>query len=220
MSYEKFENTFRVMSAEELKCWSVIPTSVASDCMNRTQSVDAEIKSLTVGSRICGQARTVTAMVGDGGAVHAAVETARTGEILVGSAGGAKNVAVWGGMGHAAAVRHGIGGLVIDGAVRDVADIRASDLPCFCRAVTPRGPHLQFGGTLGAVTAIGDVPVAPGDLVLGDDDGVVVVPLGWTEEVLKRALAHIELERKWLADIDAGHTISEIFNIPRPKILT
>lgn len=220
MAYQKFENTFRVMSAEELRRWSVVPTSVASDCMNRTQAVDAEIKSLTIGARICGQARTVTSMVGDGGAVHAALEAARPGEILVVSAGGAKNVAVWGGVGHAAAMRHGIGGLVIDGAVRDAADIRASGLPCFCRAVTPRGPHMQFGGTLGAVTAVGDVPVAPGDLVLGDDDGVVVVPLNWTEEVLKQALAHVEKERKWLADIDAGHTICEMFDIPRPEALT
>lgn len=220
MAYQKFENTFRVMAAEELGRWSTVPTSVASDCMNRTQAVDAEIKSLAIGARICGQARTVTAMVGDGGAVHAALETARAGEILVVSAGGAKNVAVWGGVGHAAAMRHGIGGLVIDGAVRDAADIRASGLPCFCRAVTPRGPHMKFGGTLGAVTAIGDVPVAPGDLVLGDDDGVVVIPLSWAEEVLKRALAHLELERKWLADIDAGHTICEMFDIPRPEALT
>jgi len=219
VAYLKVDHEFPVMPPGQLQRWSVVPTSVASDCMNRTQAVHADIKSLRPGWRICGQARTVTVMIGDGGAVHAALEEARPGEVIVLAAGGAKNVAVWGGVGHRAAIRHGVGGLVIDGAVRDVAEIRASDLPCFCRAVTPRGPHLQFGGTFGSVTAIGDVPVAQGDLVLGDDDGVVIVPLDWCEDVLDRALEHLARERQWMREIDAGRTISEMFNVPATQQL-
>lgn len=219
MAYQKIEHEFRTMSPDELRAWAGIPTSVASDCMNRTQAVHADIKSVRPGSRLCGQARTVTAMVGDGGAVHAALEEARPGEILVVAAGGAKNVAVWGGVGHAVAVSHGIGGLVIDGAVRDVAEIRESGLSCFCRAVTPRGPHMQFGGTYGAVTAVGDVPVAPGDLVLGDDDGVVIVPLAWAKRVLELALAHLEKEKEWMLELAKGNTICNMFNVPQAEHL-
>lgn len=220
MAYLKLENKFRKIPAEQLERWKSVPTSVASDCMNRTQAVHAEIKSLRPGWRICGQARTVTAMVGDGGAVHAALEEAEPGDVIVVSAGGANSVAVWGGVGHFAAIHHGIGGLVIDGAVRDVAEIRSSNLPCFCRAVTPRGPHMKFGGTIGGVTAIGDVPVAPGDLVLGDDDGVVIVPLVWCDEVLQHALDHMDLERGWMAEIEAGRTICEMFDVPTPQPIT
>lgn len=220
MAYLRIESSFRTLSDEELRAWRTVPTCVASDCMNRTQAVHADIKSVKEGSRICGQARTVTAMVGDGGAVHAALEEANPGEILVVSAGGAKNVAIWGGLGHAAAQRHGIGGLVIDGAVRDVAEIRASGLPCFCRSITPRGPHMQFGGTYGGATAIGDVPVNPGDLVLGDDDGVVIVPLAWAEKVLELALEHLEQEKLWLQELDRGNTICRMFDVPKATTLS
>lgn len=207
------------MSTTELLAWKDVPTSVASDCMNRTQAMNAEIKSVRIGARICGQARTVTPMVGDGGVVHSALEETRPGQILMVAAGGAKEVAVWGGVGHAAAARHGVGGIVIDGAIRDAAEIRASSLPCFCSAVTPRGPHLEFGGTYGGVTAVGGVSVAPGDLVLADDDGVVVVPLAWATRVLGLALAHMEKEKKWMVQIDAGKTISQMFDFPAVETL-
>ncbi len=219
MAYQKIKNDFQVIDDEEMQLWRTVPTTVASDCMNRTQAVHADIKSIKFGSRICGQARTVVAMVGDGGVIHAALEESRPGEVLVVSAGGAKNVAIWGGLGHAAAEYKQIGGLVIDGAIRDVADIHASSVPCFCRAVTPRGPHLQFGGTYGGTIAVGDVPVSQGDLILGDDDGVVVVPLAWSASVLKLALEHLKKEELWFKQIAMGKGICEMFDIPEAGVL-
>lgn len=219
MAYQRIENDFQVISEEEMQLWRKVPTTVASDCMNRTQAVDADIKSVRPGSRICGQARTVVAMVGDGGVIHAALEESRPGEILMVSAGGAKNVAIWGGLGHAAAEYRQIGGLVIDGAIRDVSDIRASSIPCFCRAITPRGPHLQFGGTYGGPIAVGDVPVSQGDLILGDDDGVVVVPLAWTKSVLKLALEHLKKEERWFEEVAKGKGICKMFNIPETRTI-
>lgn len=217
MAYQKLENQFELLSDSALQAWREIPTSVASDCMNRTQAMHAEIKNVQPGMRLCGQARTVTAMVGDGGAVHAALEESKPGDILVVDAGGAANVAVWGGVGTVAALHHGVGGLVIDGAIRDVAEIRAAGFPCFCRAVTPRGPHMQFGGSYGVTTAVGGVPVSQGDLILGDDDGIVVVPLRWAKAVLKLAQDHIEKEKDWIVRIQRGETISEMFHIPLPN---
>lgn len=219
MAYQRLELPYEILSESVMAAWREIPTSVASDCMNRTQAMHADIKNVQPGMRLCGQARTVTAMVGDGGAVHAALEQSLPGEVLVVDAGGVVNVAVWGGVGTIAAIHHGSGGLVIDGATRDVAEIRAAGYPCFCRAVTPRGPHMQFGGSYGVPNSVGGVPINQGDLILGDDDGVVVVPLTRVGEVLKLAQAHVALEKDWIARIKGGETISEMFHIPEPDMI-
>src|SRR5699024_1940603 len=98
--------------------------------------------------------------------------------------------------------------------IRDMADIRPSSVPCFCRGVTPRGPHLEFGGTIGATTAVGNVPVSPGDLILGDDDGVVVVPLRECAAVLEKAQQHLNLEKAWLEGVRSGKVVSQLFDLP------
>ena len=93
-----------------------------------------------------------------------------------------------------------IGGAVIDGAVRDVAEIRASGLPMFCRSVVPRGPHSGFGGTVDGVVSVAGVSISPGDIVLGNDDGVAVVPLRYAAEVFAEATAHLDKEEHgWTA---------------------
>ena len=214
MAYQRVISDYRILSADSLAAWAVIPTAVASDCLNRTQSMQSEIKAISLGMALCGQARPVTAMIGDGGIVHEALLHSRPGEVIVVDAGGCKDVAVWGGIGNAAAVRAGIGGLVIDRAVRDVAELRQSGLPLFCRAAVPRGPHTEFGGTFDAAASVGGVVVHPGDIVLGDDDGVVVVPLAVAERTLEAAQRHLEKERAWMARIEAGETVHAIFGMP------
>jgi 4-hydroxy-4-methyl-2-oxoglutarate aldolase len=219
MAYQRAISTYRLLTETELAAWAKIPTSVASDCMNRTQAMHAEIKSITPGTTMCGQARPVTAMVGDGGIVHEALLHARRGEILVVDAGGCKDIAVWGGIGTAAAIRAGLGGLVIDGAVRDVAEMRQAGFVCFCRAIVPRGPHTEFGGIFDRAASVAGVVVQPGDIVLGDDDGVVVVPLVSADTTLAAAQAHVEKEKVWLQRIAAGETIPAIFGMPSASIV-
>ena len=219
MAYQRARSSYRLLSDAELAAWRTIPTAVATDCMNRTGAMQAEIKSISPGVTICGQARPVIAMVGDGGIVHEALLHARPGEIIAVDAGGCKDVAIWGGIGTAAAVRCGVGGLVIDGAVRDVADMRAAGLPCFCRAVVPRGPHTEFGGTFDVPASVGGVVVQPGDIILGDDDGVVVIPLSRSERVFALAQTHAAKEKVWLERIRQGETIPSIFNMPSAEML-
>ena len=218
MAYQRAQSDYRLLSEAELAAWRTIPTAVATDCMNRTGAMQAEIKSISTGVTLCGQARPVIAMVGDGGIVHEALLHARRGEIIAVDAGGCKDVAIWGGIGTAAAVHCGIGGLVIDGAVRDVAELRAAGLPCFCRAVVPRGPHTEFGGTFDVPAAVGGVVVQPGDIILGDDDGVVVIPLARADRVLALAREHLEKEKTWLERIGNGETIPAIFDMPAAQI--
>ena len=186
---------FPVLAKDALEAWSKLPSSVVTDVMNRSQAMAGAIKPIAPGLKACGQARTLAAMVGDNSGVHALVAIARAGEILVIDAGANEDVAMWGEILTAVARARGVGGAVIDGATRDAAALRAIGFPMFCRAVVPRGPHKGFGGTIDCPISAGEVPVAPGDLVIGDDDGVVVVPLAQADRVLDAARAAADKER-------------------------
>jgi 4-hydroxy-4-methyl-2-oxoglutarate aldolase len=211
MPFEHGDAAFTRLSVKELDAWREIPPAVASDCMNRTQVMKAAIKPITDRATLCGQARTVTTMIGDCGPICALIATARAGEIIVVDAGGVEDTAVWGGMMTEEAVQRGLGGAVVDGAIRDLADLRQTGFAMFCRAVVPRGPHHGFGGTIDASAAVAGVPVRPGDIILGNEDGVVVVPLERASEVLAAAQAHLKKEAGWLQTIRSGGTILDEF---------
>jgi len=219
MALQRHTNNFQRLTPEQLDAWRRIPPAVASDCMNRTQVMHAKMKPLVAGQAICGQARTVTVMVGDCLPICEAIAIAEPGEILVVDAGGVEDVAVWGGVMTFEAVLRQLGGVVIDGAVRDVAEIRSSGLPMFCRAVVPRGPHQGFGGTIDATISVAGVPIAPGDVILGNDDGVVVVPLAAVASILAASQAHLLKEEKWMDGLRSGKTIKQIFAMPEPEIV-
>ncbi|KQR81782.1 dimethylmenaquinone methyltransferase [Burkholderia sp. Leaf177] len=219
MAYHQIDIDFPRLDASVLDQWRQIPAAVASDCMNRTQVMTSKIKPIFSGARLCGQARTVATMVGDCGPICNLIGSARLGEIIVVDAGGAEDIAVWGGVMAEEAVQRGIGGAVIDGAIRDVADMRRLNFPMFCRSVVPRGPHHGFGGTVDATIAVAGAPVSPGDIVLGDDDGVVIVPLASADDILKAAQAHLLKEAKWIEDIRGGVSISEMFSLPQAQTI-
>jgi regulator of RNase E activity RraA len=172
MALRRHEVTFETLSRDILDGFNGLAASQVGDAMNREQIMAAAIKPIAVGTRICGQARTVNAMAGDNGIIHAAIPYARPGEILVVNGMGVEDVAIWGEVMTHAAQKQGIAGIVLDGAVRDVAEMREMGFPVFCRAVVPRGPHKGFGGTIDGAISCAGVAVSPGDLVIGDDDGV------------------------------------------------
>lgn len=219
MALLRHDVTFQRLTEEDIAAWRSIPPAVASDCMNRGQVMQARIKPVAAGQSICGQARTVSVMAGDCLAICEAIGTASPGDILVVDAGGVEDTAVWGGVMTLDATLRRIGGAVIDGAVRDVAEIRASGLPMFCRSVVPRGPHSGFGGTVDGVVSVAGVSISPGDIVLGNDDGVTVVPLRYAAEVFAAATAHLEKEERWLDGLRAGKSIKEMFAYPEPVLV-
>ncbi|MGF7159824.1 regulator of RNase E activity RraA [Rhodoligotrophos appendicifer] len=211
MALQKHDADFRILSAAELDAWRAIPPAVASDCMNRTQVMIARIKPISTGMTLCGQARTAVVMVGDCGPICVQIEQARPGEIVVVDAGGVEDVAVWGGMMAEAAVYRRIGGAVVDGAVRDVADMRKAGLRMFCRAFVPRGPHHGFGGVVDGSVSVGGVPISSGDIILGDDDGVVVVPLADADRILKAAQQHVVKEKDWIDGLRRGEPLPDVY---------
>jgi regulator of RNase E activity RraA len=102
------------------------------------------------------------------------------------------------------AKKKGIAGVVTDGLVRDVQQTRAAGLPMFAIGLTPSGPSKSGVGQINTTIACGNVVVSPGDIILGDDDGVVVIPIGEAEEVLERARERAALEATWFERIERG----------------
>lgn len=210
---------FRVLTAQELLAWAEVPTAVAGDAQNRSRCMSAAIKPIKDGMRMVGQARTVQAMVGDNSAAHAALAIAQRGEVLVIDGCGHVDTALWGGIMTAAAVERGLGGVVIDGAIRDVAELRRTNLPMFARGAVPRGPHKGFGGAIDGPVSVGGVAIHPGDLILGDDDGVTVVPLAEVDSVLLEVQRILAREAGILQAIRAGKSSAELVGVVVPDAM-
>ena len=205
---------FRRLQADELAVWRGAEAAAVSDCLERSQAMDAGIQPLDPGMQVVGQARTVRCMAGDNSALHAALEICEPGDVIVADAGGYLGNAVWGGLMTEAARRKGIAGLVIDGAVRDRSEIVAAAFPCFARGTVPAGPHKNFGGAIDGPVACGGVAVHPGDLVVGDGDGVTIVPLSRLAAVRTAYAALKEKEARALAAHDAGGSLADIYGVP------
>ncbi len=213
MSIQKHRAQFESLSKDALAKWKTIPPAIASDSMNRCYVMSGRISPLSPGMTVCGQARTVTGMVGDNGAAHAAIALLKPGEILVVDGRGHTETAVWGGIMTRAAMAQGIGGLVLDGAVRDAAEIRELKFPTFAAGICPAGPSKGFGGIIDGPIACAGCPVKPGDIVIGDDDGVAVIPLERQAEILQASLERIEQEKEINADTKAGILPATRFNL-------
>ena len=198
--------------------WVRVPSSVAADILAGLTVLDAAIrplKPMPAGRRLAGLATTALCEGTDYGAVHHAIAVAQPGDVIVVEAGGRSNPAIIGELLGGSARLKGIRGLVVNGAVRDVATLRDwDDFPVFTRHVTPRGPSSFDRGTVNDVIAMGGVKVAPGDIVLGDDDGVVIVPRDEAEAKIDAALARVAAEAGWEKELLAGRTTLEVFNIP------
>lgn len=219
MAYLRKAVEFRRLSDERIAAWRKVATASASDMMNRGGAMSGAIKAVTPATAICGQARTVQCIMADNSVLHYASSTALPGEVLVVDAGGIIDVAVWGGITTLEAHRRGLAGLVVDGAVRDIRESRNVGFPIFCKGVVPRGPHKAFGGVLDAPIACGGLSVSPGDLILADDDGVVVVPLDREEEIFRKVVDFRRDEQYWLEVLNTDKPFYQVLNIPAPELI-
>lgn len=202
------------LTATQLTDWAGVGTAEVSDCLGRSMAMHGAIKPIDRDMRIVGQARTVGCMVADNSALHAAVNLAEPGDVLVAAAQAFDDVAVWGGLMTRAALKKGIAGLVVDGAVRDSGEIRELGFPCFARAIVPRGPHKGFGGTIDAPIACAGIRVSPGDLVIGDADGIAVVPFDLIDETLTAVRALQQREANTIEKMGSGASLSDIYGVP------
>jgi 4-hydroxy-4-methyl-2-oxoglutarate aldolase len=163
------------------------------------------IRPLFEGARLCGPAFTVKCFPGDLRAMMAAVDLAHPGDVLVIDGGGSDRVTTWGGAATVAAKHRGLAGVVTNGCARDGEQIRSLRFPVFAAGHTVRGGLRNHPGWTAIPVSVGDVVVQPGDLVIGDLDGVVVVAAARLGEVLERSLARRRHEEE--ADFRLGEGV-------------
>lgn len=176
----------------------VSPTAVAEQ-VPRSQILSAAIQPLWDGARLHGPAYTVRCAPGDNLMLHAAIHRAPAGSVLVVDAGDASH-AVAGGNVCAVAHRRGIAGMIIDGAIRDVEEIRDLGFPVFARSVVPKPGLKAVVLPLQQPVTCGGVLVRPGDLVLADEEGIVSVPAERVEAVLQAVTEKAEVENAQTLD--------------------
>jgi 4-hydroxy-4-methyl-2-oxoglutarate aldolase len=185
--------------------FAAVPTTTLADLLGRGQAMDGGIRPLWDGASLAGPAFTVTAPAGDNLMVHAAIHRAPAGSVLVVEAGDVE-FALAGGNVCAVAQRNGIAGFVLDGAIRDLGEIRALGFPVFARGVIPVPGAKEVVAPLGEPVRCGGVTVSAGDIVVADEEGVVVLPSARAAEVLAAAQAKLAKERaESLDDWEAAH---------------
>ena len=209
------KTSFERVESVRLHEWRQIPTAIIGDSLNR-QNVMANRISPICGGSMAGQAQTVAVIAGDNGAIHAALDLIQVGDILVVDGGAYLERALWGGILNTLALKGKFGGVVIDGAVRDLVELQNMALPIFAAGITPAGPHKGWGGQIGNSISCGGVSVAPGDIIVGDADGVVVIPFDLEEITYEACSKRLAFEEDLLKKINNGEDLSEI--IKRPKI--
>lgn len=181
-----------------------IGTATVHEASGRKGYVDCAIKPIAKGVRICGPAFTVQCHPRDNLMLHKALERAQPGDALVATVGGYYEAGYWGSLMATSAVGRRLGGLAIDGSVRDSEEMIRMKFPVFCRGYCILGTAKSTLGLINHPTLFGGAVVNPGDLILGDDDGMVIVERAECEEVLAKSLARIEAEEKKAAHLSAG----------------
>lgn len=175
-----------------------------SDLLNRLYAMSPKIHNLINDQAIAGPACTVRVYPGDNLMIHKALDVAKPGDVVVVDASGCSTTAVLGDLVSQKAKHRGIEGFVIDGLIRDLPAMRDVGLPVFATGVTPVGPLHRGPGELNYAVSCGGVVVHPGDIIVGDITGVVVIPRDFADETLARAYKQRDKLRPYVDDVKRG----------------
>lgn len=186
-------------------------TATLHEALGRYGNLPSAIKPISPSMKVCGPAYTVHTMPRDNVLLHRAYAYAQPGDVIVVHCSGYYEAGYWGDLMSLGAKTKGIAGLVIDGCVRDADDIEALGFPVFCRGLCIRGTSNHGDGTLNEPIVMGEWVVHPGDIIVGDRDGVVVVPQGRVEEAIEKARAREEKEENVRRLLREGKTSIQIY---------
>lgn len=188
-------------------------TATVDEALGRGHAMSHGIRPLATGMRLCGRAVTAACYYGDNLMLHCALELAEPDDVIVCDTGGGTDVAVWGDIMTLQAQRAGVAGLITNGSVRDTRAIRESGFPVFHSGVSMRGPSKPALGSVNHPISIGGIIVNPGDIVFGDDDGIVVVPRERLSEAVAEAGARAQAEQKMREAIINGARLYDLLKV-------
>ena len=200
---------FRKYKKEELiEALKKVSSSNVSDAMHRGGAMKG-IHTVVPGLKMAGRALTIKTMNGDWAKVVEAIDLAEEGEVLVVDTNSG-DIAIWGELATWSAVMRKLGGVVIDGAVRDVDDLKEIRFPIFARYEVPDAGDPKGFGEIGCEVVCGGLKVNRGDYIIGDDSGVVVIPQEEAQEIINRSIDVKEKENRIREEIKRGSTLSKV----------
>lgn len=211
-------NALRALTGEaELARWRNVPAAIIADVSKGAASIDPAIRPLRPAGlqpRLFGRAVTAICAPPDFGAVLHALDGIQAGDVLVIAAQGHGGHAMIGEILGGHLRRRGAAGVVCDGAIRDVAELaKWNDFSVYSRFITPLGPTGASLGEVNGVANIGDRTIAPGDLVIGDDDGLVALDSAMIRTLIEAADAKMALEERWQVNLARGDSIKETLGL-------
>ena len=192
---------------ERIAALAPYSTCNLADGMQKMYVMDSGIKPVCPTQKICGPAVTVNISLGDNLMLHKALGLVAPGDVLVINAQACTMFSACGGIMMLRMKKLGVAGIVVDGAVRDIEDIRAIGLPVYARGIVPQGGGKAGPGQINFPVACGGVAVLPGDIIVADDNGVVCVPQDDIEAVVEGVKAKLAKEKKSCAEIEAGQLV-------------
>jgi len=191
---------------------ALLGTPTIYEALGKRGAMDFEIKPLKEDMKVCGSAFTVKCHVGDNLTIHYALSIAERGVVLVVDAGGYKEAGAWGEIATVAAMARGIKGLVIDGAVRDSEAVCGYGFPLFARAISMKGTAKKTLGDVNTQIMCGGVLIRPGDIIIGDRDGVVAVPLDKVKQVYEKGRKREQHEKEIMKRLREGELTIDILD--------
>ena len=189
-----------------------IPTATIHEAYGGKGALFHHIKPIQRGMKVCGSVVTVKCRPGDNLIVHKAIYVAKPGDVLLVDTASFTEAGFWGGIMTEAAQQRGIAGLVTDGAVRDTEEIIRMGFPLFCQSISIKGTTKTCLGTINHPLDFAGVRIEPGDLIVGDSDGVVTVAREEVAHVLRTAQQREEKEELIGTQLRQGKTTLELYN--------
>ena len=186
---------------EMIDGFAELPVANIADMMNRVFCLDAKIRPMNA-APLCGPAFTISTRPGDNLLLHKALDMAQPGDILVVAAQGELSNSIMGELMALWAIKRGLGGFIFDGAIRDIGTLKNMEIPIYASGITPAGPYKDGPGEINFAVSCGGVVINPGDILVGDEDGVVVIKPEDAPELLKKAQAKNMSEQKIMQEIE------------------
>ena len=203
----------RVTGDEIRKVLHEVSTANVSDVMHRARELE-DINAVVPNIKLVGKVITVRTYPGDWSKPVLAIDEAQEGDVIVIDAQG-KGPAVWGEEATRSCIQKKIAGVVINGGIRDVSEIRKLGFPAFSKLIMPAAGEPRGWGEIGVPIKIGDIEINNGDWIVGDDDGVMVIPKDEAVEIANRAMSWKEKESREIKEIEEGSTLGKVSEVFR-----